>query len=249
MGFEQGQQFSSSPRKGKKESFRTILILFFLVLLGALAFFAFSDKISFAGNITGNFIRLNSLNEEKAFDVSVRLEEVNGTLELNEEIDYITLDTKNSNGKLVVNGKLEIPLSEIKDSKIILEAFEGKISLDKNSVLFISGEVGKLSINQIPFSVGEGKIKISISEPLNYEKLSLSNVYLRKYEGKIIDKIEVKGKTFFDLNGEPVKIEKFKGDLDFGNVGSIGVISRGLEFKGLAEEVKLMGDLNLNFRS
>jgi hypothetical protein len=235
------------PRVRKRLFGRKWIFLFFFLIIGSLLFFAFSGEVSLTGNVIGVG---GSIDEANAFPLTARLTPlgVNESLEFDQFVERMVFEFEPVNQNLLLGKDLVINVGELDDPTIVFESFDGTLIFDSGSVLLLKGKAGKVSVNGVSVG-GTGVVSVSFDGSVPYDKLSLSNVYLRSYNAVTSGSVEAKDKTFFELDQEEIVISKFRGDVKSGNVGSIGISREGLLFSGLAERMSLKGAVNAEVRA
>lgn len=232
----------AEPRSIRLLSKKWIIIIF-LVIVASLLFFALSGT-----SLTGNVVGIPQAEEtENLLKISAELGITESPIEAKQEIEEISIEIKESNGKINIGKEGVTDLSELKTALIVMRDFDGFISFDSRNILAIKGTVSKLSINDLPTSSADGKIKVRIDEPLPYNSLSLSEIYLKEYKSQSSGKVSFnEGKINLELDNESFLVEGFSGSLKSGVIGTQGIIRNGLSLKGHASNVEVGGDFQMN---
>jgi hypothetical protein len=225
MDLERYNRDHLNYRHRKRTHRRVFFFLFFLSVLGAILFSAFSE----GGWIVGNVVS-SSQNIEDSMNIRTSLSVPHVVLKGIYEEVVLSLD----GGQFVYMDNKRIPL-EGSENKIILKNFKGDINLDENQINSFSGKVSELRINGVSINLeGDGSLKFSIPSNSSYtffeikEGVSLKEVFF-----------VASGEVFFEddslnLNSEMIKFENYFGGLK--------IEDKRLVFDGIASRINIEGN-------
>ncbi|HKL24312.1 MAG TPA: hypothetical protein VJ912_03180 [Candidatus Nanoarchaeia archaeon] len=210
---------------------KAIFILFILVVGIILYTSVFNSDI---GNlkITGNFFKSNN-NPNESSDIKANI--TIDSLELEGNFKKVMF-TSSSENKV----KIEKLNPSINNSKIILENYDGKISLTSEKITSLEGDADKILIKDSGLSFSDKEHDVEI-ENFDYEDLEIEGIYIRKFDKIVSGIIDVQG-VISEIKNNTLLIKKFKGDLN-----SKG-LNGSMNFDGIAERVRMgEGDFSFSF--
>ncbi|MBD3253177.1 hypothetical protein GF386_05570 [Candidatus Pacearchaeota archaeon] len=200
-----------SEKPPKKHRIAIFILIIFLILVSLFLYFAFFKENGFRG-ITGFFI--GGLNDENAVFIKAELNPPDD-FKTSEKIKRIELDIDSSKDFLV--GKQKIDLSKFNSANIIIDNFNGELSLEEDSIKSLKGKASNVFINNIPISSQSGgNMKVSFDNSFRYKFLKLEKVFIPSLVFKTSGKLTIgNNKAIINLEDENFEIEKFEGDITF----------------------------------
>ena len=195
----------------KKKKHHVWMILFF-IFTGIMAFIIYTSFYNpdLPRTITGNVININKESNIKDFVIIEATLGVPGNIIINSNAEKLSLRINQPINFLIGNGNMQLEES----SSIVVDNFEGKITINGDNIQELSGKADKIFINGLPISsTSSSDLKIS-SENFNYNYLELEEVYLDSLSYITSGNIKInENKVLIKLNEENLEINKFKGNL------------------------------------
>lgn len=195
----------------KKKKHHVWLILFF-IFIGIMTFIIYTSFYNpdLTRTITGNIININKESNIKDFIIIEATLGVPGNMIIDSKANKLSLRINQPINLLIGDGNIQLEES----SSIIIDNFEGKITINGDIIPELSGKADKIFINGLPiYSKSNSDLKIS-SENFNYNYLELEEVYLDSLSYITSGNIKIsKNKILIKLNEEDFEINKFKGNI------------------------------------
>ena len=211
-----------------------LLTLFLILAIGSYVFFFGTPQI------VGNTV----LKSEK--DTAV----IGEGVKISADMTIPELSTKGKFTEIIITGqpsssfyisdqKIEIPST--KQSTILLKQYDGKISLDRNSIN-LDGEAERIFTEDIPISSKFGEYtEVQIGEEFDYVLLEIKDFSFNSLEYEASGTIIVDDSTSISLNNEGIKLENF--------LGTIKVADGRLKLDGEVSGLTVDGDNKLSVSS
>ena len=230
-------KYYEHPHGKMKKSNKKILIFFgFLFVVGLIIFTILYSNGSITGNVissvTGNTV--SSINS----DNSIVFSSVSTIPDLDFNGEYPEIKILSKAKTTIYIGQKSFLLDDLKENRIILKEFSGKIELDEEGILF-NGKVSDVSLNNLPIQeTNNRKIKIYVGSKIPYNLIEFKeDLFLKEIDyvtsGVLFlgednqDKITLDEDSFFVSN----------------YFGELRINEDTLFLDGYAENMKISGDL------
>ncbi len=219
--------YEHAYKKKKKLDKKILIFLGFLFVMGIIIFTTLYSN----GSITGNVISSINSNNSIGFSSMSTIPD----LDLDGEYSEIKILSKAKT--TVYIGKKSFLLDELKENRIILKEFSGKIELDEGGVLF-DGKVSDINLNNLPIQETKNrKIKIYIDSKIPYNLIEFKeDLFLKEID-------YVSSGILFIGDDNPDKITLNDDSLFISNYfGKLRINEDTLFLDGYAENVKISGE-------
>lgn len=165
-------------------------------------------------SLTGDIVRNTFSNE--SIPINAKLSVPN--LDLKAESNKIELE--GSSDSFLQVGNQKFYLGDSKNSYLVLEGFNGKISLNPDKIFILNGKVRKVLVNGIPVLPNSGEsMKLNLNGGFNIKSLEISNgvsiselIYSTSGEIRLNN-----GGYVITVDNEEVSIRSYNGDLSIEN--------------------------------
>ncbi len=198
--------------------------IIFLIIASLLLYSSFTGDKGF----TGNLIKQN---QEQTISIKTDLE--TPTIELDDTFEKVQISKISDNYIEIENQQFNL---EKNQADILLENFDGKLTLDKSNILLMEGKTDSASVNNIPItSKLKSKLGVKLGERATYEEITLKGISISSLTYTTTGSIQInEGKTIINLDNEQAQIQNFHGDL---------TISKGkFILDGTLESLKVNGE-------
>ena len=214
-------------KKMKKLHKKTLMFVGFLFVLGIIIFTILYSN----GFITGKAISSMDTNNSIVFSSVLTIPDLNFNGEYSEiEILFKAKTT-------IYIGKKSFLLDGLKENRIILKGFSGKIELDEDGILF-NGKVSDVNLNNLPIQeTNNKKIKIYVDSKIPYNLVEFKeDLFLKGID-------YVSSGTLFVGDKNKDKIILDEDFLFISNYfGELRINDDTLFLEGFAEDIKISGD-------
>jgi len=182
----------------KKISLKLFGVVAFILILLVLIFTAFSGD----GVITGKDIVVNGLNINSELSLT--------PLELNSVFEEIKL--KGSYNSYLNVGGEKFDLSK-SNNVIIIEDFDGVVSIDGKNIDLLKGNAMRISVNGVPIMPDTTSSLSTNLEDFRFTSLDITDgVYIDRISYNATGSISIEGTTL-NLKNDVLNLEKFYGSM------------------------------------
>jgi len=233
LGKNNFRYYGHSHKEKKILNRKTLIFSGFIFVIGAIIFTTLYSN----GSITGNVIfpiNPSSINPNNSIIMSSELT----VPDLNMKGDYSEIKILSKAKTTIYLGDKSFQLGGLKENKIILKEFSGKIELDENGIL-LNGKAFEINLNDLPIKERSDKeIRISSDSKIPYNLIEFKeDLFLKEidYVSSGILFIGEKNQDKMILNKDSLLISNYFGKLK---------INRNILFlEGYAENIKILGDM------
>ncbi len=220
--------YGHSHGRGKKPNKKILIFLGFLFVMGIIIFTILYSN----GSITGKVVSSINANNSIEFSSSLTIPD------LTFKGEYPEIKILSKAKTTIYIGRKSFLLDELKENRIILKDFSGKIELDEDGILF-DGKVSDVNLNNLPIQEKNGRrIKIYVDSKIPYNLIEFKeDLFLKE-----IDYVSSGVLFIGDENKDKITLDE--DSLFISNyLGELRINEDTLFLEGFAEDIKISGDM------
>jgi len=231
-----------NPTPNKSTEFRKPLnkkAILIIILFASLIIFILYTSLSEKTSLTENVIKIPTKNSPQKNPIEIEASLSVPTLEL--KGSYSKVELTGSSASSLHIGDQKSSLKNSRENKIILENYEGKISIDESGLLSLEGKTSEVTTNNIALAPNSAPTtKVSL-EKFNYQSLKITDpVSIKELDYKTHGKININKKTQINIDNERVIIKKFQGNLE--------ISDRKLKLNGHLQSLDIKGKQDISIK-